>query len=45
MDFAVGSRWAGTGRTKRRWIEVQMKEGGYDVAWVAGGGMPKYEPL
>ncbi len=26
-----------------RWVEVQMEDGGYDVEWLAGGGVPKYE--
>ncbi len=26
-----------------RWVEVQLEDGGYDVEWLAGGGVPKYE--
>jgi hypothetical protein len=26
-----------------RWVQAQVGPGGYDVEWLAGGGVPKYE--
>ncbi len=35
---------SGVWAERDRWVEAQM-EGGYDIDWLAGGGVPKYETL